>query len=233
MGFELTDVNHENIQAKVRGTSILSNIAGALGGVMVNNGNKLEVALGYATLYGDVNGAIAPLGDLLKVEVWNLARYMNEHVFSRAGKAQEVIPWELLPDEKFEIPLPPSAELKDNQIDPMKWGYHDALLAYLLDYKRGSVQALCDAHRYNRKEFEILLAKALPDKNAIGALGYIMKKYGLDKYDTFLEDLKWFLAAMDRAVFKRIQSPPIIVQSKEAYGYDIRESQLARRRNIS
>lgn len=64
--FNPTEFNLENIQAKIRGTSILSNIAGILKGLMTCNGNKIEIALGYATLYGDVNGAIAPLGDLLK-----------------------------------------------------------------------------------------------------------------------------------------------------------------------
>ena len=67
--FNPGELNRENIQAKIRGTSILSNIAGILNGVMTCNGNKVEIALGYTTLYGDVNGAIAPLGDLLKTEV--------------------------------------------------------------------------------------------------------------------------------------------------------------------
>ena len=133
---------------------------------------------------------------------------------------------------RWKFRFPPSAELKANQIDPMKWGYHDALLAYLLDYKRGGVKALCEAHKYNRKEFQLMLCRALPDKRFLGSLDYIMEKYNLTSYDVFVEDLKWFLAAMDRSVFKRIQCPPIIVQSKSSFGYDHRESQLKRERNF-
>ena len=225
-GFDLKEWNIESIQAKIRGSSVLANIAHVLGGVMINNGNKLEIALGYCTLYGDVNGVIAPLGDLLKVEIWNMAKWINE----KTGK--EIIPYELLPDNRFEIPVPPSAELKSNQIDPMKWGYHDALLSYILNYKRGSLKRLCEAHKYNRKEFEVLLAKALPDRNAVAALGYIMEKYHLNEYNEFIKDLKWFVNLFDLAVYKRIQAPPIIVQSKSSFGYDHRESQLKRERNF-
>ena len=219
-GIHLSDFNKENVQAKVRGTSILSNIAGALGGVMTNNGNKLEAALGYATLYGDVNGAIAPIGDLLKIEVWNLAKYIN--------RDKEIIPLELLPDDHLNIPIPPSAELKNNQIDPMKWGYHDALLAYLLNYKRGSVNDLIAAQSTNK--IEDLLIKALPEVKPY--IHEIMIKYDLYNEQVFKDDLKWFLRTMEIAVFKRIQSPPIIVQSKSAFGYDHRESQLKRERHI-
>src|SRR5262249_42359962 len=120
--FNPQTIHRENIQAKVRGTSILSNIAGILGGAMINNGNKVEIALGYATLYGDVNGVLAPLGDLLKTEVFALAHFLNDEIFQ-----DEVIPNSLLPDDRFDFVVPPSAELKDNQRDPMKWGYHDAL----------------------------------------------------------------------------------------------------------
>jgi NAD+ synthase (glutamine-hydrolysing) len=225
IGSEMADKDDvlllENVQAKTRGTAILSNLAGVLGGVMTNNGNKVEVALGYATLYGDVNGAIAPLGDLLKTEVWALAEYLNEKVYQK-----EVIPKELLPDGRFEIPLPPSAELKNNQIDPMKWGYHDALLAYLLNYKRGGVKELIAAHKDNQKQFMVLLAKACPDPKTIASLGYVMEKYQLWRKENFLADLDWFLKHMNRATFKRIQSPPIIVQSKSAFGFDHRESQV-------
>jgi NAD+ synthase (glutamine-hydrolysing) len=224
---EVPSLVEENVQAKVRGTTLLSNIAGLMGGVMTNNGNKVEVALGYATLYGDVNGAIAPLGDLLKTEVWALAEWMNENLYGR-----EVIPKELFPNSQFEIPLPPSAELKEKQIDPMKWGYHDALLAYLLNYKRGGVKALIAAHKNNWKEFEVLLAKALPDPKVIGALSAVMKRYNLEDKAEFLADLDWFLKAMNRATFKRIQSPPIIVQSKSAFGFDHRESQVPWTRDV-
>jgi NAD+ synthase (glutamine-hydrolysing) len=225
-GIQLSDVNKENIAAKIRGTSLLSNIGAALGGVMTNNGNKLKVALGYDSLYGDVDGAIAPIGDLLKVEVWNMAEFINEKY------QKEVIPQELLPNDKFEISIPPSAELKSDQVDPMKWGYHDALLAYLLNYKRGSLDHLIESYKYDKTEFFSLLTKALPDKKVVDNLKQVMIKNNLYEYDEFIKDLKWFMGLMEWAIFKRIQSPPIVVQSKSSFGYDHRESQIRIDREI-
>lgn len=221
-GYPPHGLNAENIQAKTRGTSILSNIAGQLGGVMTNNGNKVEVALGYATLYGDVNGVLAPLGDLLKIEVWDLARYLNQEVYRR-----EVVPSNLILDtESWEIPLPPSAELKENQVDPMKWGYHDALLAYLLNFRRGSVKALVEAYDRSLKDLAEILAGAVDYHLEVSDLLTLIRRYGLENRPAFLQDLDWITSSMSRSVFKRIQAPPIIVQSKAAYGWDVRESQL-------
>jgi len=223
-GFTPSELNMENIQAKTRGTTVLSNLAGLLGGVMTNNGNKVEIALGYATLYGDVNGAIAPLGDLLKTEVWELAEYLNEEVYRR-----KVIPENLVMDRvNWEIILPPSAELKNNQIDPMKWGYHDALLAYLLNFHRGSLRELVKAYKRSGKALAEILAKATDFHLEVSDLLGLMEKYGLMDPEVFKKDLFWVIKTMNQAVFKRIQCPPIIVQSKAAYGYDIRESQLVR-----
>ena len=74
----------ENIQARDRGGRILAGVAAALGAVFTNNGNKTEVAQGYATLYGDVNGAVAPIADLYKTQVFELARHLNLEFDSEA-----------------------------------------------------------------------------------------------------------------------------------------------------
>jgi NAD+ synthase (glutamine-hydrolysing) len=202
-------VSHENIQAKIRGTSILSNIAGIHNGIMTCNGNKVEIALGYATLYGDVNGAIAPIGDLLKTEVFEMARFLNEQIFR-----DQIIPDSLIPSNLFEFSVPPSAELTTNQIDPMKWGYHDALVQAFTDYKKIGPETICEWY----------LEKSLCRHLEISE--ELFKKYELDKPEVFIKDLEWFTFLMERAVFKRIQSPPIIILSKGSFGYDIRESQL-------
>jgi NAD+ synthase (glutamine-hydrolysing) len=199
--------NLENIQAKIRGTSILSNLAAIYNGVMTNNGNKVEVALGYATLYGDVNGAIAPIGDLLKTEVFELARYLNEEVYGR-----EVIPLSLLPDADFRFELPPSAELREAQVDPMKWGYHDALLDCVTEYKKTNPELILGW-------YGILEEK-------LGLKPGILRRYWLESPAAYIQDLEWFMGLFERAVFKRIQAPPIIIMSKGSFGYDIRESQL-------
>ncbi|MFN3346853.1 MAG: NAD+ synthase [Candidatus Bipolaricaulaceae bacterium] len=96
-------VTAENLQARIRGV-ILMALANALGAVVLCPGNKAEIAVGYNTLYGDTVGALAPIGDLLKEDVYALARHINEE----AGRA--VIPEEVLT-------RPPSAELRPDQRD--------------------------------------------------------------------------------------------------------------------
>lgn len=98
----LVGVVAENLQARLRGV-ILMAIANALGALVLCPGNKAEIAMGYNTLYGDTVGALAPLGDLLKEDVYALAREINA-----AGKT-------IIPEEV--IRRPPSAELRPNQRD--------------------------------------------------------------------------------------------------------------------
>lgn len=93
----------ENIQSRLRGV-ILMAISNSEGRLLLSTGNKSELAVGYCTLYGDTNGGLAVLGDVLKTEVWQIARDLNK----RAGK--EVIPTRII-DKK------PSAELAPNQFD--------------------------------------------------------------------------------------------------------------------
>lgn len=108
LGQEWSGIAAENAQARIRGMTLMgwSNQWGAL---VLSTGNKSEMSVGYATLYGDMNGAINPLGDLYKMEVYALARWLNE-----GGK--EIIPVaiidkapsaELAPDQKDEDSLPP------------------------------------------------------------------------------------------------------------------------------
>ncbi len=93
----------ENMQSRLRGV-ILMAISNSEGRLLLSTGNKSELAVGYCTLYGDTNGGLAVLGDVLKTEVWQLARHMNEN----AGR-------ELIPNKIIE--KRPSAELAPNQFD--------------------------------------------------------------------------------------------------------------------
>ncbi|HUR98619.1 MAG TPA: NAD+ synthase [Pyrinomonadaceae bacterium] len=102
----------ENMQSRLRGV-ILMAISNAEGRLLLSTGNKSELAVGYCTLYGDTNGGLAVLGDVLKTEVWQVARHMNQ----AAGR--EIIPNKVI-DKK------PSAELAPNQFD------QDSLPAYEL-----------------------------------------------------------------------------------------------------
>lgn len=93
----------ENMQSRIRGV-ILMAISNAEGRLVLSTGNKSELAVGYCTLYGDTNGGLAVLGDVLKTEVWEVARYINE----KAGR--EIIPASIITKK-------PSAELAPNQFD--------------------------------------------------------------------------------------------------------------------
>ena len=104
------DTTEENIQARARGI-ILMALSNKFGGMVVTTGNKSEMSVGYATLYGDMNGGYNPIKDLYKMEVYRLARWRNAHV-PKGGKgpAGEVIPENI-------ITKVPTAELRPNQTD--------------------------------------------------------------------------------------------------------------------
>ncbi|MBS0252560.1 MAG: NAD+ synthase [Proteobacteria bacterium] len=104
------DITEENLQSRVRGT-ILMAVSNKFGGMVVTTGNKSEMSVGYATLYGDMNGGFNPIKDLYKTEVYELARWRNAHVPEEAkGPAGIVIPERILTKA-------PTAELRANQTD--------------------------------------------------------------------------------------------------------------------
>lgn len=102
------DLTEENLQARARGV-ILMALSNKFGSLLLTTGNKSELGVGYCTLYGDMCGGLAPIGDLPKTVVYDLARHLN-----RDG--------EIIPDRI--ITRPPSAELRENQTD------QDSLPAY-------------------------------------------------------------------------------------------------------
>ncbi|HEY7549533.1 MAG TPA: NAD+ synthase [Hyphomicrobiaceae bacterium] len=103
-------ITEENIQSRVRGTTLMA-ISNKFGAMVLTTGNKSEMSVGYATLYGDMNGGFNPIKDLYKMEVYRLARWRNAHV-PKGGKgpAGVVIPENILTKA-------PTAELRDNQTD--------------------------------------------------------------------------------------------------------------------
>jgi NAD+ synthase len=104
------DTTEENIQARVRGTTLMA-ISNKFGGMVVTTGNKSEMSVGYATLYGDMNGGFNPIKDLYKMEVYRLARWRNANLPKSAkGPVGRVIPENILTKA-------PTAELKENQKD--------------------------------------------------------------------------------------------------------------------
>ena len=94
----------ENLQSRIRGTLLMA-YANKFNAFLLATGNKSEYAVGYSTLYGDMNGALAPIGDLYKTEVYSLAKWMNKELYGK-----EVIPEAIIFKE-------PSAELRPDQKD--------------------------------------------------------------------------------------------------------------------
>jgi NAD+ synthase len=104
------DITEENIQSRMRGL-ILMAISNKFGSMLLTTGNKSEMAVGYATIYGDMNGGFNPIKDLLKTQVYDLARWRNAHLPGDCyGPAGEVIPASI-------IDKAPTAELRPGQKD--------------------------------------------------------------------------------------------------------------------
>ncbi|MCL2330826.1 MAG: NAD(+) synthase, partial [Phycisphaerae bacterium] len=111
------DITEENIQARVRGT-ILMSLSNKFGSLLLTTGNKSELGVGYCTLYGDMAGGLAVLSDVPKTLVYKLSHYVNE----RAGRL--VIP-------ESTLTKPPSAELRPDQTDQDSLPPYDQLDAIL------------------------------------------------------------------------------------------------------
>jgi NAD+ synthase len=104
------DITEENLQARARGTLLMA-ISNKSGAMVVTTGNKSEMSVGYATLYGDMNGGFNPIKDIYKTEVFRLSSLRNSWKPDGAlGPSGEVIPANI-------IRRPPTAELRDNQTD--------------------------------------------------------------------------------------------------------------------
>jgi NAD+ synthetase len=91
----------ENVQSRLRGMTLMA-LSNKFGALVLTTGNKSEMAVGYCTLYGDMCGALAPLADVFKTDIYQIARWVN--------REREIIP-------AASISKPPSAELRPNQTD--------------------------------------------------------------------------------------------------------------------
>ncbi len=127
-----SDTTEENIQSRIRGT-LLMGLANKFGSLLLTTGNKSEIAVGYCTIYGDMNGALAVIADLPKTKVYELSRWMNEEL-------GPTIPVDT-------ITKPPSAELRPDQKDSDSLPDYDALddILFRLVDQHASLQAVIDA----------------------------------------------------------------------------------------
>jgi len=201
----LTPTHMENVQARDRSSRILSALSSAWGGVFTNNGNKDEGTVGYATLYGDVAGFLAALGDLRKPMVYELGEYLNKT-------------YPVIPEEAFTVVA--SAELSNNQSvddgkgDPLVYWYHSRLFYTWVE-------------SWYRKTPEDNLNWYLN-----GTINNKLKvPEGMDVYKlfptakAFTDDIEhWYKLFKGMAVAKRIQAPPVLAVTRRAFGFDLRES---------
>ena len=118
------DITEENLQARTRGTLLMA-ISNKTGAMVVTTGNKSEMSVGYATLYGDMNGGFNPIKDIYKTEVFRLSGLRNTwKPVGALGPSGEVIPPSI-------IKRPPTAELRENQTDQDSLPPYDVLDAIL------------------------------------------------------------------------------------------------------
>jgi NAD+ synthase (glutamine-hydrolysing) len=124
---QLTGVSEENVQARCRGVLLMA-LSNQHGHLVLATGNKTELAVGYSTIYGDAVGGFAPIKDVPKTLVWELARWRN----AEAEKRGEVPP---IPENS--ITKPPSAELRPGQVDSDSLPEYELLDDVLDDYIEG------------------------------------------------------------------------------------------------
>ncbi len=136
----------ENVQARTRGTLLMA-LSNKFGWLVIATGNKSELSVGYATLYGDMAGGFALLKDVYKTDVWRLARHLNE----RAGR--ELIPQSI-------IDRAPSAELRPDQLDEHSlppYALLDPVLEAYVELDRSREELLADGFDRNAVERAIEL----------------------------------------------------------------------------
>jgi NAD+ synthase (glutamine-hydrolysing) len=130
------DTTEENIQARIRGTLLMA-LSNKTGAIVLTTGNKSEMATGYCTLYGDMAGGFAVIKDVVKTQVFALARWRNQN--DPYGTCQAPIPERI-------ITRPPSAELRPDQKD------QDSLPAYEV------LDAIIERYMENDEGVEALIA---------------------------------------------------------------------------
>jgi NAD+ synthase (glutamine-hydrolysing) len=132
----------ENLQPRIRGTLLMA-LSNKFGALVLTTGNKSEMSTGYCTLYGDMVGALAVIGDVMKTRVYALSRYVN--------RVKEIIPWAT-------IEKPPSAELRPGQMDTDSLPPYEVLDPILEAY----VERYCSAEQIAEEQgVDVQLVKSV------------------------------------------------------------------------
>jgi NAD+ synthase len=173
------DATEENIQSRTRGTLLMS-VSNKLGSMLVTTGNKSEMSVGYATLYGDMNGGFNPLKDLYKTEVYRLAALRNRWRPADArGPAGAVIPAAI-------IAKAPSAELRDNQRDEDSlppYDVLDAILERLVEREMGVREIVAEGYEEAtvRRVEHLLYVAEFKRRQAAPGVKVTMRNFGRDR----------------------------------------------------
>lgn len=209
----------ENFQARFRGSTFLMTIAAKPGCILTNNGNKLEMATGYASIAGDLNGAIAPIADLYKTQIFALSKRMSiKYAVPTIAKICDI---------------PPSAELSHEQSidegkgDPFFFEYHDRLMYQFLEMRKDPVNIL---EAFENGKLEDLLNSWTYDVRS----EYVMKKPIIGEFGYFPTVGAWIMdieriwkAFKGASTIKGKYTPTIISISRRALGYDLRRSEMS------
>jgi NAD+ synthase (glutamine-hydrolysing) len=160
----LTGVPAENVQARVRGMLWMAE-SNRNGHLALTNGNKTEVSVGYSTIYGDTAGGFAPIKDVPKTLVWELAKWRNEHAAARG---------ETPPIPESSITKPPSAELRPDQTDQdtlPPYPLLDAILELYVTQRLGREDIIDAGYDRTTVEFVAKLVDRAEWKRRQGAIG--------------------------------------------------------------
>ncbi|MBB3234169.1 NAD+ synthase [Phyllobacterium endophyticum] len=172
-------ITEENLQSRARGT-ILMAISNKFGSMVVTTGNKSEMSVGYATLYGDMNGGYNPIKDLYKMQVYSMSEWRNKNVPAGGlGPSGEVIPVNI-------ISKAPSAELRENQTDQDSlppYPVLDDILECLVEHEMGVDEIVKRGHEratVERIEHLLYIAEYKRRQSAPG-VKVTKKNFGRDR----------------------------------------------------
>jgi NAD+ synthase len=206
------DTTEENIQSRIRGATLMA-ISNKLGGMVLTTGNKSEMSVGYATLYGDMNGGFNPIKDLYKMEVYALARWRNAHVPKGAkGPSGVVIPERILTKA-------PTAELRPNQTDQDSlppYEVLDGILAGLVENELSVAEIAARGHALEtvRKVERLLYLAEYKRRQAAPGVKISAKSFGRDRRYPITNRYREEIAAGAAAVKPAKAMPPKSVKPR-------------------
>lgn len=199
----LDDAALENVQARTRGAGVLAAAAAAFGGAVVCNANKSELTVGYGTMYGDATGYFAPIGDLWKCQIYELAKYIYDKNAAIPLAALEIKP-------SAELSL--EQDIEQGLGDPLTYAYHDYLFRSWVEWGQDIADTLT---YYNDGRLAEVVGCGTEQLNELFATRA-----------EFMEDLEhWWGLYRGLAVAKRLQAPPVLSVSRRAFGADLPEAQ--------